>query len=404
MFASAQKTSLGPKATPFQPARQTPKTPVAMLQRAPSCACGGGCPRCRGSSTIKVSAPDDSFEREADRMADAVLSARPDAAAPAISSGAALGLNRKALGPDEIADSIAPFGEESTSTSSAIEEPETMQRKAVGEAGAVTPGYDRSLQQAVRGGGETLPTATRSFMESRFGWDFSSVRIHNDGAAGSLARQVNARAFTVGSDIFFGQSEYGTQSREGQRLLAHELTHVVQQTSGRISRQIMRTPTRCTSYPAYDASIDRLTYNCAGLALRSYRFTSPPSAVYAEMGAEFFNPVCPAGDCEPGQVKFWLWEYDIHTEDDLGAVVNTTWSDFHIVGGRMGANGANPTNVYSKNGRRPIHGPGTGPGFRPASRDRALDNDDNPGTSPAGRPLYKIRGNMTETISCAGCF
>jgi hypothetical protein len=64
---------------------------------------------------------------------------------------------------------------------------------------------------------------------------------------------------------------------------------------------------------------------------------------------------------------------------------------------------SDPTKVYSKNGPRPIHGPGTGPSFRPASRERALDKDDQPGDSPQGRPLYKIRSNMSEEITCAGC-
>jgi hypothetical protein len=272
--------------------------------------------------------------------------------------GAPIGLNRKNLDPDEIFDSIAPTAD--VSGPAAMDDPEILQRKAAGDVVAVTPSYVRSLQREIRNGGQALPATTRSFMETRIGRDFLSVRVYNDTAADSLARQVNARAFTVGGDIFFGRSKFNSAPRAGQHLLVHELTHVVQQSSGRLSRQIIRAPnhTRCAAYPGYDASVDRLTYNCAGLALRTYRFTSPPSAVYSDMGAEFFNPVCPAGDCSPSQVEFWLWEYDIYTEDDLGTIVDPTWRDFHIVGGRMDASGANPTNVYSKNWRRPIHGPG----------------------------------------------
>ena len=121
------------------------------------------------------------------------------------------------------------------------------------------------------------------------------------------------------------------------------------------------------------------------------------------MWANFANPVCPVGNCQAGQVKFWLWEYDIHMEDDLGNVIKPTWRDFHIVGGRMDAGGSDPANVYSKNGPRPIHGPGTGPSFRPASRDRALDKDDQPGTTAQGRPIYKVRSSMSEEITCARC-
>jgi hypothetical protein len=60
------------------------------------------------------------------------------------------------------------------------------------------------------------------------------------------------------------------------------------------------------------------------------------------MHANFNNPVCPVGNCAAGQVKFWLWDYDIHTEDDRGAIIDPTWHDFHIVGGRMDGRGNDP--------------------------------------------------------------
>jgi hypothetical protein len=242
-------------------------------------------------------------------------------------------------------------------------------------------------------------------MEDRFGWDFSAVRVHSDGQADSLARGVNARAFTLGTDIFFARSEYQPQTREGQRLLAHELTHVVQHSDRRVSRQIQR-QTRCASYSSYNAGADLHTYNCAGLALRTYRFTSPPSAVIDEIMANFTGPETPAsGSCAAGRVKFWLWEYDIKLEDDLGTTVAPTWQDFHIVGGRTDAAGNDPTDVYTKNGRRPVHGPGTGPSFRPPARDRATSNDrtEAPINTPQGRPVYKVRSNMSESLTCAEC-
>jgi Domain of unknown function (DUF4157) len=372
--------------------------PVPTIAR---CACGGSCPRCQVKSNLEIGAPDDQYERAADRVADSVMSGRSGNPIDAISLGVHPKLSRKVLQPDEKFDSIAPPEEELGPTPS--DPSEELQRKASGEAGMVTPQYERSLNQAVGGGGEVLPTTTRSFMERRLGLDLSSVRVHRDAQAGRLAQEINARAFTLGNDIFFAPAQYEPFTKEGQHLLAHELTHVVQQSDGRLSRQIRRDRTRCSSYPGYDASVNRYTYNCAGLALRTYRFTSPPSAVYKEMWASFVNAVCPVGNCEPGQVKFWLWDYDIHTEDDRGTVIDPTWHDFHIVGGRVDAHGNDPTNVYSKNGQRPIHGPGTGPSFRPAAKDRALDRDDNPGDTAQGRPLYKVRSNMREEITCAEC-
>lgn len=78
-------------------------------------------------------------------------------------------------------------------------------------------------------GGQPLDTATRAFMEPRFGHDFSQVRVHTDEQAANAAAGMQARAYTVGSDIVFGAHEYAPDTTAGRHLLAHELTHVVQQ-------------------------------------------------------------------------------------------------------------------------------------------------------------------------------
>lgn len=80
--------------------------------------------------------------------------------------------------------------------------------------------------------GDTLDTATRTFMESRFGYDFSGVRVHTDAKAAESTRAVNALAYTVGRDVVFGAHQYAPHTHAGQKLLAHELTHVVQQGAG----------------------------------------------------------------------------------------------------------------------------------------------------------------------------
>ncbi|MEA2192446.1 MAG: hypothetical protein QOI73_2567 [Solirubrobacteraceae bacterium] len=82
---------------------------------------------------------------------------------------------------------------------------------------------------AQRGRGTPLPPAVRDTMSSALGDSFSDVRVHTDSLATSLARSVQARAFTTGADIYFGGGEYSPGSSSGQKLLAHELTHVVQQ-------------------------------------------------------------------------------------------------------------------------------------------------------------------------------
>jgi hypothetical protein len=108
-------------------------------------------------------------------------------------------------------------------------------QRAVGNAGMSTlADEERSPVHDVinSGGGTPLDTATRTDMESRFGHDFGDVRVHTDGAAHDSARSVNAQAYTVGSDIVFQQGNYDPASDTGRHMLAHELTHVVQQRSG----------------------------------------------------------------------------------------------------------------------------------------------------------------------------
>jgi hypothetical protein len=104
-------------------------------------------------------------------------------------------------------------------------------KSGVGEGASVTQDVEQGIQQA-KGGGQTLDESLREPMEQAFGADFSGVKLHADSNADMLNRSISARAFTTGQDIFFKQGEYNPGSRGGQELLAHELTHVVQQTGG----------------------------------------------------------------------------------------------------------------------------------------------------------------------------
>ena len=166
-----------------------------------ACACGGGCPRCRHDyplhTQVEVSQPGDALEHEADRVAEQVLRMpqpdRPDKTEAHETSG--LRLSRYA------------------SDSSAESSPEVPS----------------IVQDVVGSPGEPLDPATRAFMEPRFGQDFSSVRVHSGAAAEQSAREVNASAYTVGHDIVFAPGHYTPHTPAGRRLLAHELTHVMQQ-------------------------------------------------------------------------------------------------------------------------------------------------------------------------------
>jgi hypothetical protein len=194
---------------------------------------------------LAVSQPGDPFEREADRVAEAVTqrSESPGGAAvvdrdaettPTISrmcSSCSDELNRAPIVEDErdrrLATVQRQFDEE--------DKKKELNRSASGGLAEIDGDVEADIR-GLPGRGQPLSPAVRADMESRVGFDFGAVRIHTDGSAGQLARAVNARAFTVQNDVVFGSGEYHPDTQDGQKLLAHELTHVVQQT-GPLQRQ-----------------------------------------------------------------------------------------------------------------------------------------------------------------------
>jgi hypothetical protein len=162
---------------------------------------------------LVVGGVDDPLEREADRVADMVLSAPTR---PGPSSRLGDGSLRHGSG----ANAGTAFGAPA------------IQRRAAGPAtGSVLNGEASSVLSRA-GSSQPLPGAVRSDFESRFGQDFSHVRVHTDEAASRSAASFQARAYTLGPHIIFGRDEYRPDSPSGKRLLAHELTHVVQQSGG----------------------------------------------------------------------------------------------------------------------------------------------------------------------------
>src|SRR5213078_1429137 len=102
-----------------------------------------------------------------------------------------------------------------------------LQRAAVDSA--PSHGVPPVVHDVLSSSGQPLDAGTRAFMEPRFGHDFSGVRVHTDGRAAESARAVNALAYTVGRDVVFGAGQYAPETSEGRRVLAHELTHTIQQ-------------------------------------------------------------------------------------------------------------------------------------------------------------------------------
>jgi hypothetical protein len=156
---------------------------------------------------LTVSNPDDIYEQEADRVADQVMRMP-------VSS---LVQRRCTKCEDEV--------------------------HRAADATAGVPTVDDATEQSIQGlsgRGAPLSNSVRSFMESRFDADFSHVRIHTDSHAQGLARAVDAQAFTVGRNVVFGAGRYDPDTERGKRLLAHELTHVVQQTGAGARQTIAR--------------------------------------------------------------------------------------------------------------------------------------------------------------------
>src|ERR1035438_1655450 len=113
----------------------------------------------------------------------------------------------------------------------------TATAQPANQANAIAPPI---VHEVLRSPGQPLDSATRTFMEPRFGHDFSFVRVHTDNQAADSARAVNASAFTVGQSVVFDSGQYSTTTAKGRRLLAHELAHVIQQSgtpSARTSEQ-----------------------------------------------------------------------------------------------------------------------------------------------------------------------
>lgn len=106
-----------------------------------------------------------------------------------------------------------------------------LMRKAPNESSAVPATAPSVVDEVLQSSGEPLEGATRALMEERFGYDFGRVRVHRDARASQSAREVSAHAYTVGHHLVFDAGRYAPETHAGQRLLAHELTHVVQQSS-----------------------------------------------------------------------------------------------------------------------------------------------------------------------------
>ena len=208
----ASKTATGRElARQFSTRSFTSHVPVARSPRV------GNLPVQR-KAQVTVGSAADPLEREADRVANDVMNDRRARVHGATSAA-----------PVQRTCAACSGAEETCSTCGGM----TVRRTAM--TGRSHSDIDAGLYvgRALASGGQPLPARTRSFMEPRFAHDFSAVRVHAGPAAAASAAALGARAFAVGRDVVFGAGAYAPDTPAGQRLIAHELTHVIQQGASR---------------------------------------------------------------------------------------------------------------------------------------------------------------------------
>jgi hypothetical protein len=229
------------------------------VQRKPICACGGGCPGCLGGLVIqpklRIGQPDDKYEQEADQTADRIMrmpeleNQRMPARRLAKNPSGRETEDDEQIRAKPIGAQITPRVQRQTQSEEEEEEEELIQTKEVAgqTADVVTPNLGDNIISLI-GGGRPLSESERAFFEPRFGHDFRQVRVHADTRAAESARSINARAYTFGHDVVFGAGQYYPGISTSQNLLAHELTHIVQQAGkgGLVLQRQPRAPTEAT--------------------------------------------------------------------------------------------------------------------------------------------------------------
>jgi len=168
---------------------------------------------------LTVNQPGDAYEQEADAMADKVMRMKDDIGQENVFNHSIPSIQRKCQHCEE--------------------EEKKLQRKETEPEATLTAPSEQYIQ-SLSGKGRSLTAGERDFFEPRFGYDFSSVRLHADTEANKSAADINALAYTNQNNIVFGSGQYDTGTDKGKQLMAHELTHVVQQSQNKLQRAVHR--------------------------------------------------------------------------------------------------------------------------------------------------------------------
>lgn len=204
---------------------------------------------------LKVNEPKDALEQEADQVAESVVHQPNIAQAPKFGSvGSNVLQTQKSDHQPRPLLGAKAMSELSHQTSST-----TVQRSEFSSNKSVVSPWVQTTIQKTQGKGRAMDGDIKTFMEERIGADFSKVNIHTDASAIQMNQQLGAKAFATGNDIYFNQNQYQPNHHEGQKLIAHELAHTLQQT-GTIQRQDRDTPAAPdTQTPEFNQSMLELS-------------------------------------------------------------------------------------------------------------------------------------------------
>jgi len=286
--------------------RASDQNGVPTLQR--KCACGGSCASCAGKeeeirqiqTKLTIGVADDVYEREADRVADKIMQMSASSSYDGDNFHKDIGIQRISANPNS--------------------------------SYTLESDLDVNLNQS---GGKPLSLTTRQFMEPRFGVDFSHVRLHADSNAHQMVSQLQARAFTYGHHIWLGSGE----SDHDKNLIAHELTHAVQQGVGEIKRIQRYSHQNCeeNDLRAHIWPADWIARNMVNKAIRVLRSTPPDPAIRPLLSRHFMSatPDIPTihgvyqeikNDFDDNDYQYEC-EYDCTNEN---AYVYGLWTDIHL--------------------------------------------------------------------------
>jgi hypothetical protein len=277
---------------------------------------------------LDVNEPGDMYEQEADAMADKVMRTKATEYQGFFKPAPAL-IQRKHHGAGELDDEELHRKEIPSvqrKCEHCEEEDEMLQRMESTDAKAQDTGGLNNYIGSLGASGQPLSGASRKFFEPRFGYDFSDVRVHNDPSAAQSARSIDALAYTAGNHIVFNQGQYSPDTETGQKLMAHELTHVIQQHSG--AKKIQRLKVR---------PVGSLMKGTCGEYHRKWDFILDKAAAddgYIIQKVDYYKKIvdCPQISACPAKPDITFWEaWPVNKNDTVHIMHSKGYTDqsFH---------------------------------------------------------------------------